>query len=159
MPTNRVLRLLSVAAIAPLLLTSCDSNNPFDPSDDAAGTYSLTIYADRSVPVTFPCDPGQCGLTNGGTFRVNDGTIVLSRNGTFVETNHYTTTPSGGSAQPTTFHSEGTYEIFGDQIEFYAPPQNGFDERIFNGIFEYADDDIRISYEEDGATYEYIRPS
>jgi hypothetical protein len=156
MPTNRVLRFLSVAAIAPLLLASCDSNG-FDPIDDAAGTYELTVYAGSSVPITFNCDPGECGLTNGGTFRVNDGTLVIYDDGTFDEINHYTTTPNGGTAQATTFTSSGTYEIFGDEIELFAPAQSGIGARFLSGVFIYGGNDVRIRYQEDGESYEYRR--
>jgi len=157
MPINRVMRLLSVAAIAPLLLTSCDSSSIFDPFEDAAGTYDLTVYAGSLVPITFPCNPGQCGLSNGGTFRVNDGTLVIHEDGTFVETNHYTTTPTGGSPQNTTFISTGTYDISGDDLTLYAPAQNGIGERFIDARFLYGDNDVRISYIEDGDSYEYRR--
>jgi len=157
MPINRVRRLLSVAAIVPLLLSACDSNGGFDPIDDAAGTYELSVYAGSSVPITFNCDPGECGLTNGGTFRVNDGTLVLYDDGTFDEINHYTTTPSGGSAQATTFTSSGTYEIFGDDIALFAPAQNGFPARFMDGTFIYGGNDVRIRYTEDGDQFEYRR--
>jgi hypothetical protein len=151
------MRLLSVAAIVPLLLTSCDSSRNFDPFEDAVGTYQLNVYAGRGVPATFTCQPGECGLTNGGTFRVNDGTLILYEDGTFTETNHYTTTPAGGSAQASTFVSTGTYEIFGDQLELYAPPQNGIGERFLDAEFEYGGNDVSIHYTEDGQSYEYIR--
>src|SRR5687768_14932801 len=157
MPTKRVLRFLSIAAIAPLLLTSCDSTGGFDPIDDAAGTYELSIYADNSVPITFNCAPGECGLSNGGTFRVNDGTLILYEDGTFTETNHYTTTPNGGSAQATTFVSTGVYEIFGDEIELFAPAQNGIGSRTLFGSFIYGGNDVRLRYTEDGEQYEYRR--
>lgn len=157
MPTKKVLRLLSFAAVAPLLLASCDSNSSFDPLDDAVGTYSLSIYAGNSVPVTFPCDPGQCGLSNGGTFRVNDGTLQIYDDGTFTETNHYTMTPTGGTSEPATFVSSGTYDIIGDQIDLYAPAQNGISERFLDATFQYAGNDVRIRYSEDGEIYEYRR--
>jgi hypothetical protein len=157
MPTKRVLRLLSVAAIAPLLLSSCDSSRNFDPFEDAAGTYELTVYAGSSVPITFNCDPGECGLSNGGTFRVNDGTLVLFEDGEWTETNHYTMTPNGGSPENVDFSSSGTYEIFGDDIELFAPPQNGFPARFLDGTFVYGGNDVRIRYEEDNESYEYRR--
>jgi len=157
MRTKRVLRLLSFAAVAPLLLASCDSNNTFDPIDDAVGSYSLSVYAGSSVPVTFPCNPGQCGLSNGGTFRVDDGTLQLYDDGTFTETNHYTMTPTGGSAQNVTFVSSGTYDIIGDQLDLYAPAQNGIGERFLDATFQYGGNDVRIRYIEDGETYEYRR--
>jgi len=157
MPTKRVLRLLSVAAIAPLLLTSCDSSNNFDPFEDAAGTYELSVYAGSLVPITFNCAPGECGLSNGGTFRVNDGTLVLFEDGGWTETNHYTMTPNGGSAQNVNFSSSGTYEIFGDEIALFAPAQSGFPARFLDGVFIYGGNDVRLRYEEDGDQYEYRR--
>ena len=159
MPAKRVLRLLSVAAIAPLLLTSCDSSNGFDPFEDAAGTYELSVYAGASVPVTFNCDPGECteSFSNGGTIRVTDGTLVLYEDGTFDETNHFIMTPTGGSARNETFVSSGTYEIFGDEIELYAPPQGPNEERFINAEFDYSGNDVRIRYVEDQVSYEYRR--
>lgn len=159
MPTKRVMRLLSVAAIAPLLLTSCDSSNNFDPFEDAAGTYELSVYAGASVPVTFNCDPGECtqSFSNGGTIRVTDGTLVLYEDGTFDETNRFVMTPTGGSARNETFISSGTYEIFGDEVELYAPPQNNNEARFLNAEFDYSGNDIRIRYVEDGVSYEYRR--
>ena len=157
MPTKRVLRLLSVAAITPLLLTSCDSNNTFDPFEDAVGTYELSVFAGSAVPVTFPCNPGQCGFTNGGEFRVNDGTLQLFEDGTFTETNHYTMTPTGGSAQQVTFTSSGTYDIVGDRMDLYAPAQNGASERFLDATFQYGGNDVRVRYIEEGESYEYRR--
>jgi hypothetical protein len=156
MPRNRVLRLLSVAAIAPLLLTSCDSNNPFDPDDDAVGTYELTVYQGSSVPVTYPCTVLLCGFTN-GTFRVDDGTLVIHDDGTFVETNHFTRTRTGETPQSLTYISEGEYEIDGDDLFLYAPPQNDADERFVDARFQYGGNDVRISYTENNLSYEYRR--
>ena len=157
MLTKRVLRGLSAAAVAPLLLASCDSDNTFDPFEDAAGTYELSVFASSAVPVTFPCSPGQCGMTNGGTFRVDNGTLQLFEDGTFTEINHYTMTPTGGSSQNVNFTSSGTYDIVGDQIDLYAPAQNGAGERFLDGAFQYGGNDVRIRYVEDGDIYEYRR--
>jgi len=158
MSTIRVIRLLSVVALAPLLLTSCDSSNTFDPFEDAAGTYELSVYAGRSLPATFTCQPGQCGLTNGGTFVANSGTLVLHEDGNFVETNHYTHTPTGGSPQQSTFVSSGFYDIVGDnEIELFAPAQNGIGSRTLNATIEYGGPFVTIHYNEDGEVYEYRR--
>ena len=157
MPTNRVMRLLSVVAIAPLILTSCDSSNTFDPIEDAPGTYDLSLFANEPVPVTFPCAPGECGFSNGGTFRVNDGTLIIYDDGTWEEINHYTMTPTGGTAENTTFVSGGTYDIVGDRLDLYAPPQNGAAARFLPATFQYAGNDVRIRYSEDGQPYEYRR--
>lgn len=158
MPTKQVRRLLSVAAMAPLLLTSCDSNNPFDPSRDAVGTYQLTVFAGRSVPATFTCNPGECtSLPNGGTFVATDGDLVLYADGRFVETNYYTETPTGGSSQNSTFVSTGTYDVNFDEVTLSAPAQNGIGARFLNATLTSVGGDIRINYIEDGESYEYRR--
>jgi len=152
------MRLLSVAAIAPLLLTSCDSSNTFDPFEDAAGTYTMTVYAGRSVPATFTCQPGQCGMPNGGTFVANDGTLVLDDDGTFVETNRYTQTPTGGTPQQATFISTGTWDLTGNnEVTLFAPAQNGLGPRTLNATIEYGGTNVTIQYLEDGESYEYSR--
>jgi hypothetical protein len=158
MSTKRVIRLLSVGALVPLLLSSCDSSNTFDPFEDAVGTYDLSVYAGRSLPATFTCQPGECGMTNGGTFVANSGTLVLDDDGTFLETNHYTQTPTGGSPQQSTFVSSGVYDIVGDnEIQLFAPAQNGLGARTLNATIEYGGPFVTIHYEEDGEDYEYRR--
>lgn len=158
MPTKRVMRLLSVAAIAPLLLTSCDSSNTFDPFEDAEGTYELSVYAGRSVPATFTCQPGQCGMSNGGTFVANDGTLILEDDGTFVETNFYTSTPTGGTPVQSTFVSSGTWDVTGEnELTLFAPAQNGLPSRTLDATIEYGGVDVTIHYIEDGESYEYRR--
>lgn len=158
MSTKRVLRLLSVGALAPLLLSSCDSARTFDPFEDAAGTYDLSVYAGRSLPATFTCQPGECGMTNGGTFVANNGTLVLDNDGTFVETNYYTQTPTGGSPQQTTFISTGSWDFVGDNgLTLFAPAQNGIGPRTLNATIEVAPTSVTIHYIEDGESYEYRR--
>ena len=158
MPTKRVMRLLGVAAMAPLILTSCDSTNTFDPFEDVSGTYELSVYAGRSLPATFTCQPGQCGMVNGGTFVANDGTLVLYDDGTFLETNHYTQTPTGGSPQQATFVSSGTYDVVSEnQITLFAPAQNGIGPRTLDATIEFGGPFVTIHYIEDGESYEYRR--
>jgi len=158
MPMKRVMRLLGVAAIAPLFLASCDSGNTFDPFEDAAGTYELSVYAGRSVPATFTCQPGQCGLPNGGTFVANDGTLVLDNDGTFVETNYYTQTPTGGVPQQWNFISTGTWDVTAtNELTLFAPAQNGLLSRTIDATIEYAGVDVTIHYIEDSQSYEYRR--
>lgn len=158
MATKRVIRLLSVGAFVPLLLSSCDSSNTFDPFEDAVGTYDLSVYAGRSVPATFTCAPGQCGMPNGGTFVANNGTLIIDDDGTFIETNNYTSTPSGGSPEQSTFVSTGTWDLIGEnEIQLFAPAQNGLGPRTLNGTIEYAGVDVTIHYNEDGQDYEYRR--
>lgn len=158
MATKSVMRLLSVAAIAPLLLSSCDSSSTFDPFENIEGTYDLTVYADRGVPATFTCQPGQCGMPNGGTFVANDGTLVLEDDGTFVETNFYTSTPTGGTPQQSTFVSTGTWDFTGeDELTLFAPAQNGIPARTLNATVVFGDPYITVHYVEDGQDYEYRR--
>lgn len=158
MVTKRVMRLLSVAAIAPLLLASCDSSNTFDPFDDAEGTYDLTVYAGRSVPATFTCQPGQCGMPNGGTFVATGGTLVLDGDGTFVETNFYTQTPTGGTSEQSTFVSTGTWDVTSsNELTLFAPAQNGLGPRTLDATIEYGGTDVTVHYIEDGESYEYSR--
>ena len=155
MPTKRVMRFLTVAAVAPLLITGCDSTSIFDPSDDAVGTYQLTVYAGRSMPnATFQCDPGECdNLPNGGTMVVTDGTLVLYDDGTFVEMNHYVLTPTGQASQNLTYSSTGTYDVFNDELTLSAPGQN----RVVDASLTSVGGDIRINYIEQNESYEYRR--
>ena len=156
MPTTRVMRLLSVAAVAPLLLSSCDSNNPFDPSDDAVGSYELTVFAGRGMPsATIDCTAaGECpNLPSGGRVVVSEGSLVLYNDGTFVETNLYTETPTGGTPQDRTYSSAGTYEVFDNDITLSAPGQS----RLVDGSITSVGGQIRINYIEDGEAYEYRR--
>jgi hypothetical protein len=152
MLTKRVRRLLGVAAVAPLLLTSCD-NSPFDPFDDVLGTYQLTVFAGASVPANFACSPGECGMVNGGSLRVNGGTLVLRSDGTFTERNDFTETPNGESSRSYSLEWDGTYNINGDQFTLSAPAQNGLESRFATGTVEF--DSIR--YVEDNFSYEYRR--
>ena len=158
MPTKRLMRFLSVAVMAPLMVTSCDSTNTFDPFEDVSGTYDLSVYADRGVPATFTCQPGQCGMANGGTFVANGGTLVIDDDGTFIETNNYTSTPTGGSPQQSTFVSTGTWDFTGDdELTLFAPAQNGLGARNLNATIVFGDPYITIHYVEDGQDYEYRR--
>lgn len=153
MITKRVRRLLGVAAMAPLLLMSCDSiTDPF--GDDLTGTYQLTIFAGRSVPFERTCSPGECAnLPNGGIFEAIDGTLVLYDDGTFVETNRGTEWPTGGTRRNWTFSSTGTYTVSGDNITLSAPSQNGIGPRFIQASVEFD----RINYIEDNESYEYRR--
>lgn len=152
MLTKRVRRLLGAAAMAPLFLTSCDSNI-FDPFDDAVGTYDLTVYAGASLPADFDCDPGECGMPNGGTLRVNDGILTLRSNGTFEETVDYTEEEFGFSPDSYSVTWDGTYDVNGDQFTLSAPAQSGYQARFATGTIEF--DSIRFI--EDNASFEYRR--
>jgi len=162
MLTRKVKRLLSLTAVAtPLLFTAC-SDNPFNPINDAAGTYQLTVYAGRSVPVTYtiqPNDPNYVStMPNGGTLRVTGGTMVLNSNGTFIETNHYVTTPSGQAASTYDFTRTGTWTISGTNLTFFIPAQNGNVATSVTGTLDVNS----LSYQEDDGfgtfqSFEYIR--
>ena len=159
MPTNPVMRLLSVAAIVPLLLTSCDSSSIFDPSDDAVGTYQLSVFAGQSMPnATFQCPPGGCASTgvsmpNGGTLVVVNGRLVLYDDGTFVETNNFDVTPSGEATQRVVYSSTGSYDVFDEELTLSDPSQDRFIEASLTAF----GGDTRINYIEDGQAYEYRR--
>lgn len=152
MLTKSVRRFLGVAVMAPLLLTACDSG-PLDPFDEASGTYHLTFFDGVGVPVTFNCQPGECGLANGGTLRVNSGTLVLRSNGTFTETNHFTETPSGSGPQNYSLEWDGTYEYDGFELTLDAPAQNGLQARFVTGTLEFD----TIAYTEFGDFFQYER--
>lgn len=150
--TKRVRRFLSVAAMAPLFLTACDSN-PFDP-DDETGTYQLTFYDGASVPVTFNCQPGDCGLPNGGTLRVNSGTLRLRSDGTFTETNSFTERETGSSSSDNyTLTWNGTYDYDGFNLTLFAPAQNNQAARFVDATLEFD----TIAYTENGEFYQYER--
>src|SRR5688572_9553871 len=102
MLTRKTKLLLSLTAAIPLLLAACTDNGIFDPRDDVAGTYQLTVFANGSVPRTFTVTAGSGDpeLPNGGTARIDDGTLVLDEDGTFTEINNFTKThPDGQSFQ------------------------------------------------------------
>lgn len=151
MLTKRVRRFLGVAAMAPLLLTACDSN-PFNP-DDETGTYQLTVYDNVVMPATFNCQPGQCNMPNGGTLRVNSGTIVLRSNGTFTETNRFTETPVGSAASSYNLTWDGTYEFDGFNLTLFVPAQNNQAARFVDATLEFD----TIAYTEAGEFFQYER--
>ena len=109
--------LLGLTAAVPLLFATCTDNNIFNPMADAAGTYQLTVYAGRTPPATYTIQPNDPNYSvdapNGGTLVVTGGDLVLSNNGTFVETNNYAITPSGGSTVQRQFISSGTWSLNG----------------------------------------------
>lgn len=145
-------RLLSLTAV--ILLAACTDNSISNPFQNAAGTYNLTVYAGRSIPATYNIQPGDATYPNGATFVVTDGNLVLNNNGTFVETNNYTTTPTGGSAQRSSFVSSGTWTGSGTSITLTAPPQNGNAARNIAGslTFDSARNTYVLDYQEDNGS-------
>jgi len=151
--------LLSLTAV--VALAACTDNSITDPFNDAAGTYQLTVYAGKSMPANFiiqPGDPSYPQYPNGATFQVTSGTLVLSNNGTFIETNNYTTTPTGQAGQNSQFVSTGTWTINGSDLFLTAPAQNGNSARNVQGTLTFD----TINYQEDNGTggfdsFEYKR--
>jgi hypothetical protein len=124
MLTKKAKLLLSLTAAVPLLFAACTDNGIFNPLDDAAGTYQLTVYKGASIPHTYtvqPGDPVWSGvMPNGGSYSVDDGNLVLRSDGSFTETNNYTITPAGSSSQPSYFVSQGSWNVSGTQLQLYS---------------------------------------
>jgi hypothetical protein len=150
-------KLLSLTAV--ILLAACTDNSLTNPFQNAVGTYQLTVYAGRSIPATYTIQPGDPQFPNGATFVVTGGDLVLNSNGTFVETNNYTTTPTGQSGQNSSFVSSGTWTMQGTNSLFLsAPAQNGNPARSIQGTLDVD----TISYQEDNGaggldSFEYKR--
>ena len=161
MLTRKSRLLLGLTATAPLLFAAC-TDNIFSPMANAAGTYQLAVYAGRVIPATFTIQPGDPNFPqapNGGTLVVTGGTLVLSNNGTFVETNNYSVTPSGGSSQPVQFVSSGTWNLNGITFSLSDPSRN----RQVSGTLEAdINNNLTVNYMENDGTgtfqsYQYIR--
>jgi len=152
--TKKLLSVIAVMAVA-----ACTDNSINGPYGNVAGTYQLTVFAGRTLPATYTYSPGQIStLPNGGTIQWTDGTMVLSNNGTFVETNNYVETPNGGNSQSGSFMSSGTYTVSGSNFTLSAPAQNGVAARFATGTIQFD----TINYDEDNgdgttSSYEYKR--
>jgi hypothetical protein len=152
-------KLLSLTAV--VLLAACTDNSITNPINDAAGTYQLTVYAGKTIPANYIIqagDPSYTQYPNGATFVVTGGNLVLSNNGTFIETNNYVTTPTGQAAQNSQFVSSGTWTISGTQVFLTAPAQNGNSARNIQGTLTID----TINYQEDNGAggfdqFEYKR--
>ena len=158
MITRKAKLLLSLTAAIPLLLAACTDNSLTGPYGDVAGTYQLTVFQGATPPVTHTYQPGELsGLPNGGTLTWTDGTMVLTSNGTFTETNNYVVTPTGGQSQSNAFVSVGSYTVDGTFFTLSAPEQNQGSARYAEGTV----DGDRINYTEiEGGVsvaYEYRR--
>ena len=150
-------RLLSVIAV--MLIAACTDNSLTNPYGNVSGTYQLTVFAGRTLPATYTYQAGQIqALPNGGTIQWTDGTMVLNSNGTFVETNNYLMTPTGGATTSGSFISSGTYTVSGTNFTLSAPAQNNTAQRFASGTIQFD----TINYDEDNgdgttSSYEYKR--
>jgi hypothetical protein len=158
MLTRKTKLLLSLTAAVPLMFAACTDNGIFNPLDDAAGTYQITVYKGALVPHTYTVQPGDpvwnSVMPNGGHYSIDDGTLILRSDGTFTERNNYTVTPSGGSSQPSYFVSEGSWNVSGTQLQLYSAAEG----RNVTGVLDF--DTINYQeLDEDGVlqSYEYQR--
>jgi hypothetical protein len=162
MLTKKSRLLLTLTAATPLLFAACTDNGIFNPLQDASGTYQLTVYAGKTMPATFTIQPGDPNFPeapNGGTLVVTDGTLVLQNNGSFVETNNYTITPSGQGGQAHQFVSSGTWTLSGTSFTLSDQTLQRFDTGTLDAD---ANGNLTVNYTEDSGngvfqSYEYKR--
>ncbi len=157
-------RLLSLIGI--LLIAACTDNGIFNPLNNAAGTYTLTVYAGKTLPATYtiqPGDPSYPAYPNGATYVITDGQFILRNDGSFTEINDYVITPSGQSAQNGTVQFTGNWTLNGTDLTLFKPAQNGFPALTDTGtITEDANGRMTINYSEDNGnggfdSFEYKR--
>lgn len=146
-------RFLALAATTPLIFAACSEQKILSAVGDVSGTYNLTVFANQTIPATFTPVAGQDSeLPNGGTVLVTDGTLVLDKDGTFLETNNFTKTATGSTSSfPSAFISAGTYSVSGNTILLSAPAQNGFLPRSVAGSVSTT----TIAYIEGGQLFQY----
>jgi hypothetical protein len=162
MLTKKSRLLLTLTAATPLLFAACTDNGIFNPLQNASGTYQLTVYAGKTMPATFTIQPGDPNFPeapNGGTLVVTDGTLVLQNNGTFVETNNYTITPTGQSGTAHQFVSSGTWSLNGTSFTLTDQSLQRFDTGTLDTD---ANGRLTVNYTEDTGngvfqSYEYKR--
>jgi hypothetical protein len=162
MLTGKSRLLLGLTAAIPLLFAACTDNSIFNPMADAAGTYQLTVYAGKSMPASYQIqagDPNFPQLPNGGTFVVTSGNLILNSNGTFIETNNYSCTATGGGTTTSNFVSSGTWTLNGTIFSFSDPARS---RQVTGTLALNINNALTINYMEDDGTgvvqsYEYIR--
>jgi hypothetical protein len=145
-------RLLSFIGI--LLIAACTDNGIFNPLNNAAGTYTLTVYAGKTPPATYiiqPGDPDWPQYPNGATYVITDGAIQLRSDGSFTEINNYTVTEPGQSSTTGQFSRTGTWNVSStDQLTLFIPAQNSFPTMTDYGtLTEDANGRLTINYDED----------
>jgi hypothetical protein len=162
MLTKKSKLLLGLTAAAPLLFAACTDNSIFNPMADAAGTYQLTVFAGKSIQASFTIQPGDINFPqapNGGTLVVTGGTLVLSNNGTFVETDFYTIVPNDRPTVQTQYVSSGTWNLNGAFFSLSDPSRG----RQASGTLEAdLNNNLTVNYTEDDGTgtfnsFEYKR--
>jgi hypothetical protein len=147
--TGKSRLVLSLIAASSLVFAACTDNTVANPLVSAAGTYQLTLFRGTAPPVTDTYAVGSSTLPQGGTVTWTGGNIVLSSNGTFVETNNYTVvSPAGAAPQNSAFVSSGTYTVNGSNFSLSAPQQNGVGARSAAGTI----DATTITYQESNGT-------
>jgi hypothetical protein len=162
MLTRKSRLLLALTAATPLLFAACTDNSIFNPMSDAAGTYQLTVYAGKTIPATYQIAAGNPDfpqLPNGGTFVVTSGNLVLGNNGTFIETNNYSSTPTGGTTTTSSFVSSGTWTLSGTFFSLSDPSRN---RQVTGTLAPNINNNLTLNYMEDDGTgtqqsFEYIR--
>jgi len=163
MLTRKSRLLLGLTAAVPLLFAACTDNNIFNPMADAAGTYQLTVFAGKSIQASFAIPAGDPTYgqfaPNGGTLVVTGGTLVLSNNGTFDETNFYTIIPNDRPTVQTTYTSSGTWTLNGTDFSLSDPSRGRHD---FGTLEADLNNNLTVNYSEDDGfgnllQYEYKR--
>jgi hypothetical protein len=153
MLTKKARLFLALAATTPLMFAACRDQKILSAVGDVSGTYNLTVFANQTMPAGFTAAAGQDSeLPNGGTVLVNDGTLVLNSDGTFLETNNFMKTATGATTSfPSAFISAGTYSVSGSTISLSAPAQNGFAARAVSGSVSMT----TVAYVEGGQFFQY----
>ena len=114
------------------------------------------------MPATYTIqagDPNFPQLPNGGTFVVTSGDLILNNNGTFIETNNYSSTPTGGTTTTSNFVSSGTWTLNGTIFSLSDPARS---RQVTGTLAANINNALTINYMEDDGTgiiqsYEYIR--
>jgi hypothetical protein len=117
MLARKVRMLLAVTVATPLLFAACTDNGIFNPNQDASGTYQLSVFQGRRMPA-------HITYSDGSTLDVPSGSLVLSSNMTFVETNNYISTTYGQPPQNLQFSRSGQWTLNGTDLTLYVPAQN-----------------------------------
>ena len=105
---------VSVAALA--MLAACGSDASTGVRAAVAGTYQLSTVNGAPLPFT--------ENSSGAVVKVTAGQLVAGADGAFSETLTRTTTPSGGTAVPSTTTATGTFTV-GNQVIVFSYNNGG----------------------------------